>query len=186
MSEPSAFGQRSDLTVLVRHVVAPDRVEQFREWVAGISTACGEFEGYLGTEVIRPVDSDTDDNEFVVIFRFDSRPNLERWVDSEEREAWLARGREFKSEDAVLEQHSLEFWFAPPGAAAVPRRYKMAIVTFLVIWPMVHFIPRAVARGVGSRGLLAEALGTATIVLAMTYVVMPLVSRLLRPLLVPG
>lgn len=181
MSEP--------VTVLVRHVVGPDRVEQFREWVAGISRACGEFEGYMGTEVIRPVGSAAPDDgstEFVVLFRFDSDPNLERWVESEEREAWLARGREFASEEAVLEQHSLEFWFAPADSPKVPRRYKMAAVTFAVIWPLVHFIPPAVAGAVGSPGLLAEGLATGSIVLAMTYVVMPLVSWALRPLLVPG
>jgi hypothetical protein len=172
------------VTVLVRHVVAPEHVEQFRAWVSGISGASSEFEGYMGTEVIRPV-SDGDGGEFVVIFRFNSYPNLERWLGSPERERWLARGRDFASPDAELEQHSLEFWFAPSKSSSIPPRYKMAIVTFLVIWPLVHFLPPLVGRAIGPGTLGAEVVGVAAIVGLMSYVVMPLVSWLLRPLLVP-
>lgn len=179
------------VTVLVRHVVGPGQLEAFRRWVSGISSACSEFEGYLGTEVIRPVgaatgfDGDDGEREWVVIFRFDSYANLQRWVDSPERHGWLDRGRDFASAEAVLEHHSLEFWFAPAGTSALPARYKMAVVTFLVIWPLVHFLPPAVGQALGDRGLLVEVISVATIVLLMTYVLMPLVNRLLRPLLVP-
>jgi antibiotic biosynthesis monooxygenase (ABM) superfamily enzyme len=171
----------SPLTVIARHKVIPGRVALFEEWQNGISEVCMAFPGYLGTEVIRPVDGS---HEFVVIFRFDTYENLESWMGSDERARWIRKTDEFSEEPPRIDYHSLEFWFSPErNEGRAPTRYKMALVTFMVIWPLVHFVPRLIADGLGGPSLVSEVTSVGTIVLLMTYVVMPTVTRVLRPLL---
>ena len=149
--------------------------------MAGITASSKQYPGYLGTEVIRPVGSSSP--EHVCIFRFDTFPNLDAWMKSDDRLAWLDRVSEFSnSEPDIRHYHSLEFWFSPEHhAGRAPAKYKMALVTLAVIWPMVHFIPRALNSVVPMPSLAAELTSVATIVLLMTYLVMPTVTRLLEP-----
>ncbi|MBL4688744.1 MAG: antibiotic biosynthesis monooxygenase [Nannocystaceae bacterium] len=166
------------LTVFARHNVLPGKDPEFEAWVQGISAASEQFEGYGGTEVIRPVEKTS--REFVAIFRFDSYDNLEAWMQSTARETWISRTNTFSDDPTRLDYHSLEFWFQPKqGGAQRPPRHKMALVTTLVIWPLVHFVPPAVAGVAKSPPIIIEALSVLIIVLLMTYLLMPAVLRLL-------
>lgn len=169
---------RSPVTVIARHSVNRGKEELFDEWMRGIVNACSRFEGYLNSEVIRPIDPLDD---YVCIFRFDVFANLDRWLQSDERQRWLGRTSEFSSRAPRFEHyHSLEFWFDPGKRRGAPSRSKMALVTFSVIWPLVHFIPRFVRSHVTAPALLTEVVSVATIVVLMTWVVMPAVTRLLE------
>lgn len=55
-------------------------------------------------------------------------------------------------------------------------RHKMALVTFLVLWPMVHFIPGLSVQLIANP-FVAEGVTVLTIVLLMTYLILPVVSR---------
>ncbi|MBT8492483.1 MAG: antibiotic biosynthesis monooxygenase, partial [Deltaproteobacteria bacterium] len=164
-----------------RHKVTPGKVALFEKWQGGISEACLAFPGYLGTEVIRPVGGSHD---FVVIFRYDTYEHLESWMSSAVRAEWIARTSEFSEEPPRVDFHSLEFWFSPERhQGRAPARYKMALVTFAVIWPLVHFVPRLVSDRLGGASLVSEVTSVGIIVLLMTYVVMPTATWALRPLL---
>ena len=166
------------VTVFARHTVRPGREPAFRAWLAGISEACRSYDGYQGTELLRPFSGST--SEFVAVFRFDTREQLQAWMDSREHGHWLQRAREFSDSPARLDYHSLEFLFDPARRhGRFPTRHKMALVTFLVIWPLVHFIPSNLARVLGARPLLVELCAVAAIVLLMTYLLMPLVTKML-------
>jgi hypothetical protein len=186
-TSPAAEGPSAAraVTVIARHQVDPGKEGAFESWMAGITADCKEFSGYLGTEVIRPVAGDS--GEHVCIFRFATYAELQAWIESRERHRWLEETGSFSSRPIEpLRYHSLEFWFVPEAErrserSTAPSRHKMALVTFAVIWPMVHFIPRLVAGGVPGPPLALEALSVAVIVLLMTYVVMPLATRVLRP-----
>lgn len=67
-----------------------------------------------------------------------------------------------------------------------PPKYKMAILTFLVLWPLVHFIPSIIMKYFVISPLLLEVLSIAIIVFLMTYVIMPVVTKLLREWLAPS
>lgn len=89
----------------------------------------------------------------------------------------------FSAEDVELTVFdSLGFWSRPKG----PARHKMALLTFTVILPMVHFVPPAFGALIGGPHLLVEVLAVATIVLAMTYVAMPAVMRIAHRWLFPS
>ena len=180
-----AEGPEKPVTVIVRHEVDEGRDTEFRNWMHGITDACSNFDGYLGTEVVRPTGAEV--GQRVCIFRFDTYPHLERWMQSDARKSWLERTGEFSSTPADLSHYEgLDFWFEPKrGGGGPPSKHKMALVTFVVIWPMVHFIPAAVGRAVPNPQLAQEGISVLAIVLLMTYAVMPLTTRALAPWLAP-
>src|SRR5215210_3212470 len=73
------------------------REQEFEEWVSGILAAANKFQGYLGSEVLRP--SDPDDNEYRIITRFDHESNLHAWETSQERQRWLNKSRPLLGEE---------------------------------------------------------------------------------------
>jgi antibiotic biosynthesis monooxygenase (ABM) superfamily enzyme len=81
--------RRSTLAVRVTRRVKPERVEDFEEWVSGITAATARFPGYLGAEVLKP--GDPSDTDFHIIFKFDQMSDLKRWEDSGERRDWCLR-----------------------------------------------------------------------------------------------
>ncbi len=76
-------------TVVVSQRVKSGRTADFRQWQDGINRAVASFPGFLGTEVVGPGD---DSGEWTVIYRFDSKPHLEAWLGSSQRNAILERG----------------------------------------------------------------------------------------------
>jgi len=170
------------VTVIARHAVRPGKEDQFEAWMAGISRACGAFPGYLGTELIRPPAGE-DDHNYVCIFRFDDYPHLKKWMESEERAGWLEKAHPLCAEKIRIDQYrSLEYCFTnDKHQSDPPPKYKMALVTFAVIWPLVHFVPKTMMPVLPGPNWLKEGLTVLTIVLLTTFLLMPAFTRLLEP-----
>jgi antibiotic biosynthesis monooxygenase (ABM) superfamily enzyme len=83
----------------------------------------------------------------------------------------------------------LEGWFTLPSqpGAPPPPPYKMAIVTWVTIFPLITLIVVASAPLLGSLPVVARlAIVTGVTVPLMTWVIMPRMTRLLRRWLYPG
>lgn len=166
------------ITVVAMHVVPKSMEEAFKSWVREIDEAARCFAGYKGVEHIHSRSSS--DLEHFCIFRFDTEDHLDEWIRSEARERLLNDQRScstslftapsFKSMDVLFE--------APERANGVPAGYKRAIVTFMVIWPLVHFVPPFMNTFISAKWLV-EPLSIAIIVVLMTYIAMPFLTRLL-------
>ncbi len=76
-------------TVIVTQRVKPGREEAFWHWQECINRAVAKYSGFLGTEVVAPANGG---GEWTVVYRFDSLPHLEAWLESGERERLLASG----------------------------------------------------------------------------------------------
>jgi len=85
-----AAGDDPPVTAVASRRVKQGREQEFEEWLSGILAAANEAPGYLGSEVLRPSDSE-DDNEYRVVFRFDHASNLHAWENSKERQRWLRK-----------------------------------------------------------------------------------------------
>jgi antibiotic biosynthesis monooxygenase (ABM) superfamily enzyme len=156
------------------------REREFEEWVSGILAAANEFPGYLGSEVLRPGDAPGDD-EYRIVFRFDRESNLRAWENSEERRRWLSKAEPLIHEERVHVLTGLETWFTLPWKAGEPSppRYKMAIVTWLAVFPLITVILVLFGPLLGLLPMLLRTLVlTAVMVSLMTYVVMPRLTRL--------
>jgi antibiotic biosynthesis monooxygenase (ABM) superfamily enzyme len=123
-----------------------------------------------------------------VVYRFDTAVHLQAWLDSDERAAWLER-----VEPHVIGQMQkqvvtgLETWFTVSGQPGTPPpRYKMALVTWAAIVPLLAVIVVAIEPLAGELALVPRLTITAGITVSMmTWLVMPRLTRLLHGWLYP-
>jgi uncharacterized protein len=175
------------VTTTVTRRIKPGHETAYEQFLAGISGAARAFPGYLGVEVFRPAPGG--DREYRMVYRFDSAAHLRAWLDSAEHTAWLARAEPHVAgpiQSQVLT--GLEGWFTLPTQPGVPPppAYKMALVTWATIFPLITLVVVATAPLVGGWPLVARlAVTTGVTVPLMTWVVMPRVTRLLRRWLYP-
>ena len=173
---------------MVRRRVRPEAVTEFEAWLDGILGATATFTGHLGASVARPAGGQTQD--YVVIFRFDSEENLDRWEHSEERANWLSRVDAFTiGQVEVRRVTGLEFWFSLPDNAGgePPPAWKMAIVTFVGLFPLVLFLAPVLQGAMDMIPPFAAGVVTLAILVAiMTWGMMPVLVRIARPWLFPA
>jgi antibiotic biosynthesis monooxygenase (ABM) superfamily enzyme len=173
------------VTVIVRRRAKSGRTQEFEEWMDGITHAAMNFEGHMGVNIIRPA-AGSGNPEYVIIFRFDSYQHLSQWEGSQIRNEWLRKGVDVTDGEPIVEkQTGLEFWFTPTSGApapVLPPRHKMAIVVTGIIFVLVSTIlPQIRQVTIGLPVLLSTLVGVVIMVLLMTYVIMPLATRLLKP-----
>ena len=179
------------VTVVVTRKAKKGKIREFEEWMDGIIHEVMKFEGHMGSNIIRPID-EISDPEYVIIFRFSTYENLVKWERSEIRKEWLEKSKNVTEGEAVVEKLTgLEFWFTPrPGkpnkdnvsSSVAPPRYKMAIVVTAIIFVLVSIMLPQIQQATRSLpGVLSTLIGVAIMVLLMTYVIMPAVTRVLKP-----
>jgi len=174
------------VTVIVTRKAKRGKIREFEEWMDGIIHEAMKFEGHMGVNIIRPVDASSNP-EYVIIFRFNTYENLAKWERSEIRRKWIEKSKGVTEGEAKVEmQTGLEFWFTPSSgnvpAAMQPPRHKMAIVVTGIIFVLVSILlPQIRQATIGLPLLLSTLIGVVTMVLLMTYVIMPSVTRLLGP-----
>jgi antibiotic biosynthesis monooxygenase (ABM) superfamily enzyme len=166
----------NEVTTVVYHRVKEGNLEQYREWQPRITAACNQFEGYIDTQLVEPGILTRDDNEFVLVFRFESRDLLKKWIDSDIRKKLLQEAGSFTlGQPKVAIFSGLEHWFSQGDG---PPRYKMTVVTFLAIWPLVHFLPGHINQYLNFGNLGNEFVATVIIVVIMSYLALPLSCKI--------
>lgn len=179
LEQTNSTDEDPPVTAVASRRVKAGKEQEFEEWVSGILGAAEEFSGYLGSNVIRP--RDDDDDEFQIVFKFDHASNLKRWEESEERHAWLRQVQPLVHEENLRVLTGLETWFTLPSRPGepAPPRYKMAVVTWIAVFPLATAI-FAVTQPLlgGLPTVLRTLVFTLIMVTTMTYGVMPRMTRL--------
>lgn len=156
--------------------------------MSGLIQTAMSFEGHLGANVLRP--SDPDDPQYRLIFKFNRMSNLRRWEESQELQAWLFRLAKLTQDSSPLQiLTGLETWFTLPRSRAMvpPPRYKMALITVLAIFPLVNGLNALLAPVLNQLPpLLGSLISTTILVLLMTYLVMPRITRVFARWLYPS
>lgn len=154
-----------------------------REMFAAMRAACP---GCLGADLLPP---EAPGGEYQVIIHFRSEEDLQAWDVSNLRQTYHAKLRLVADGDPEYRRLSgLEAWFMPAvvPASMHPPRVRMAVVTWLGIFPTVSLFLWFVAPFLMPLPfLLRTAVLTALIVMTMTWVVMPRLTKLMRPWLNP-
>jgi uncharacterized protein len=138
------------VTTAVTRRVKPGHEAAYEAFLAGISGAARAFPGYLGVEVFRPTPGATGD--YRTVYCFDSPAHLHAWLDSAEHAAWLARAEPHVA--GPMRTQVLvgpESWFTLPGqpGAPPPPLYRMALVTWATIFPLITLVVVATAGPAG-------------------------------------
>jgi antibiotic biosynthesis monooxygenase (ABM) superfamily enzyme len=181
-------GAERPVTATVTRRIKPGHEAAYEEFLAGISGAAKAFPGYLGEEVFRPASGES--GEYRIVYRFDSSAHLRGWLDSSEHAAWLESAGPHVAGPMQAEfLTGLESWFTLPAQAGAPApaRYKMAVLTWVTIFPLITLVVVVSAPDMGVLPLVPRlAVTTLMTVSLMTWVVIPRVTRLLRGWLYPG
>ncbi len=176
------------VTVLVARRVRRGRTREFERLMVGMQAAA-MFPGHMGGFLIPP--EQAEQGCYRVLFAFDTDAHLQDWTQGRERQRWLRRIADVTHGDATMRVLSgLETWFALPAARTrlPPARWKMAIVTWMGIFPLVLLTSHTIAPVLGSwiHPLLVSTLSTGLITVAMTWVVMPALVPLFGNWLYPA
>lgn len=149
--------------------------------ILGMFESMKHFPGFLGSELLPPMASS---DEYQVIVKFSSQKDLDQWDVSTQREMWHARFRPLLAGEP--EYHlltGLEAWFSLPEipAGKKPPRNKMALITWLGIWPTASFFLYFLSPYLESLPyLLRSAIVTGLVVITMTYLLMPRLTKLFK------
>lgn len=159
----------------------PGREQGYEEWLKGIAGASRQFEGHDGATVLRPQPG-SQNNEYVTILRFNTYPQMCRWLKSNERKEWLDRAKPLTQKNAEVQiLTGLENLVSLPGRAPTvpPPRYKTALLIWLgvflcssvlgiVLNPLLSTLPF----------FLPQLISIGITVFILSYFVMPLLTRL--------
>lgn len=178
MSSPSSTGPRA-VTVLISRRVRPEAAAEFEAAMAGMMAAAERFPGHLGGQLVRPSERGSGDEPMLyhVVFAFDDEEHLAAWERSAERAHWLAKVQPLTLAEQRDRVSGLEYWFQPASPKAPPR-WRVAVVTWLGIFPTVLFLFLTVAPLLESWPLVPRvAVITVLVVLIMTWLVAPRLTR---------
>jgi hypothetical protein len=124
------------VTMVMVTQIKPGKEAAYRAWANRIQKLQATFPGYLGSFVQPPQDKETG---WTTVLRFDSAPNLDRWLTSDARAAMVK-----DSEDLVAGFHaqrvdtSFPGWVAnDPATGAPPNMWKTACLVLLTLFPVV-------------------------------------------------
>jgi uncharacterized protein len=167
------------VTIIVKRRPKSDCIVDFEEVMSGTTKDAMTFEGHLGANIIRPTKAG---DYYRIVFKFDSMRNYLAWESSEVCEQWLQRYAEVTVGDQEQEILSgLETWFTMPGGEALvpPPKYKMMVVVWMSIFPLTLLLSYSLVPLLTDLHIIMQiAITSLTLVALMTFIVMPLMSRL--------
>ncbi|MBX9404649.1 antibiotic biosynthesis monooxygenase [Pseudomonas baetica] len=182
----NAPGGDEIVTLIVKHRVKSGFEKPYEAWLRNIVSVAGRSEGHLGVDVMRSKHGGLD--LFTCVLRFCSTEAMQRWLDSEQRQALINEAAPMLADGDQTEVAPInEFWFSPlADAASPPPRWKQAVITLLVILPHTLLVPLIWGpllklHPLLSNYVVATFLITLTIVVSVVYVFMPRVTRLFAP-----
>lgn len=178
------------VTVLISRQVKPGCEVEFEHVMQQIIAVAATFKGHLGAQLVRPGDEqEVADSLYHVVLAFDSEANLKIWQSSPARSLGLAAAAPFMEGQTLVRQMSgLAHWFQPPAGSrqVPPPRWKVAVVTWLGIFPTVYTLFFALGDLLAPWPLLWRImLLTVLVVITMTWLVAPQLTRWFKPWLYP-
>ncbi len=170
---------KEPVTALFNRTVKPGQEQAYEDWNETMIQLSEQFPGHISTSVIA-----VGDGRYYTLQQFDSHAHLQGWLESSERHTHLNDLGELA--DDTPEPTALtgmETWFRMPGqvmARHIPR-WKLIIVTFCVIYLLSSLYNANIAPHLHSWPFFARtAVLPACMVVLMTYIIMPNITKLLR------
>jgi antibiotic biosynthesis monooxygenase (ABM) superfamily enzyme len=175
------------VTKIVDRIPLPGKEHELEHAIKALIIAALRYPGHLGVTVTRP--ALPYQPGFRIVYRFDSCDHLKAWEESDEQARLVSDANRYtQGEPQHTMLSGLEVWFTLPGhTQSVLPRERIAVVTWLGIFPLVYCFA-TIARVLvpaDTPAILIIAVVTMLVVLAMTYVIGPLLTKLfgkwLRP-----
>lgn len=161
------------VTTIVRHKVKKEAKSAFEDWLIGISNKVKGYNGFKGRYVIPPK---KEEGDYIVVFQFDTIENLTFWMESKDRLEEIEKLKLLAVEETELNfEEGIDFWFTTPEMKVQgPPKWKMAIITWIAVYPMVIML-------LYFYGALFPLLALPLKVLFVTLTLVPLLTWFLMP-----
>ncbi len=170
------------ITVSITRTVKPGCEADFERALHDFVQRSLSLPGQHGVHVLRPAPGSAS-REYGIVRKFSNRDALMTFRSSEEYLEWNALAAELTEGAGRSEELSgLESWFTLPNAPLRPLpRWKMALATFLGVYPTVVLLNMTLGPVIKAwPTLLGSALFNACVVAALTWLVMPVITRALH------
>lgn len=181
--------EEETVTAVFAHRVKPGEEADFQDFQRRIADVAQHFPGYRGNELLKPVPGLED--KWTALNRFDTAEHLDAWLASPERKRLLdEEGKRFS--DFELHRISPRYgsWFsslAPGDEASAPPAWKSALSVLVGLYPTVFLLTLGLDEAWPEADLWSSLLvGSILSVAALTWVVMPVVTRLFDFWLAPA
>ena len=140
-----------------------------------------EHSGTTGAHLLFPPPGDSQ-REYGVMRSFPSAQQRDEFYQSELFRQWEEEAAEFVEGDAQHHELSgMEAFFRQRGLVTSPPKWKMALLTWLGVWPCVLLWSTLLRTLTESwHPVLRSGLVTAAVVPTLAWVVMPLLTKLFR------
>lgn len=184
-SAATEFYMQNGATEFIVTVVKPGKEVEFRDWAARIDDLESTFPGFRGSYI---QSSESGDNVWTTLVRFDTVQNLNAWLDSPNRKKILKEG-EGLVERFLAHRVDTSFpgWVPPdPVTGKPPSMWKTASLVLLVLFPVVALELKFLTPRLHSLNpAFGTFIGNAISVLLTTWPLMPLAIRLFHAYLFP-
>ena len=170
----------NNFTVVISHFIQPGKKQAFERALKQVIEKAKGYKGYEGIQTIRL--GSNIESEYLLLVRFDTESNYQFWAHSETRRAWSKELKNYiTKESQVRFEEGLEFWFSLPQMAstAPPKKWKMALLTWMVIYPSVLFLSTLAGIYLYFLPLSLRMLMVSMILVSlMTYMIMPKITQI--------
>lgn len=163
--------------------VKKDRTEEFERLLVEFASASLQGSGARGVHLIYPP-PDSGCRDYGILRSFVDNEARNAFYDSALYRDWLARIEPLVEGEAHYETLSgLEAWFRQPDGQKPPPRWKMAVLTWIAVWPVSIAVPASLGPLLGNAlpGWISAGIGAAGIVIVLTWAAMPLLVKAARP-----
>lgn len=169
--------------LVIEHTIKKGSELRYEGWLARILEATTKAPGYLGREVFPP---GTDDKPYITIVRFRTSDDLQKWLGSKDRKAFINEIQDtLQHGDKTSIKAGIDVWFTPADAPTRPPAYKQFLLTIAAIYPLTILIPGLLspaleAFSVFRNRFVGGLIINIVIVGLMTYLIMPNLTHWLR------
>lgn len=173
--------QDSDVvTAVMSQHIHPENLAAFQDAEAHIAAAMTEFPGFLSFEHSPPVRGVQDD--YVISFTFTSRAELDRWLESDSRQAVLRMVEPYVEGERTLSViGGFGGWFVAEKEQAPPR-WKQAVSVLIALYPTTFVLSLVQQQFFADAPwMLALFVSNVLGIAALTWLLMPRLTAWLEP-----
>ena len=176
----------SEIHRAITRVAREGKEQDFEEAIMRFVARSMNHHGTTGVHLLRPT-AKSRPREYGILRSFRSEHHLREFYDSELFAQWQAEVADLvEGTPEYRDLHGLEAFFRA-GARQPPPRWKMAVVTWLGVFPVVLFWSRLLGPAFDWLDpVLVTAIVTLAAVMTLTWLVMPNLTKLFSPWLHSG
>jgi antibiotic biosynthesis monooxygenase (ABM) superfamily enzyme len=174
-----------EIHIAITRNVKPGREHEFEQLLLQFAQRSLLEPGARGVHVLYPP-PESRSREYGILRTFAGPSDRDAFYHSELYRNWIAKiGTLVVGEPAYRQLNGLEAWFRDPRVS--PPEWKMALLTWVAVWPVSMAVPAALNPLIGSRipNVIFAGAVAAGIVLVLTWVAMPALVWLAGPWLSP-